>query len=99
MIAGLAERLDSPVPFSTDPEEIFAELGRGLCGRPGRLRRHRLRADPRRARRLLALPDPDHPGTPRLFADRFATADGRARCVAVEHRGPAEQPTRSTRCT
>ncbi|HET9656064.1 MAG TPA: molybdopterin oxidoreductase family protein [Kineosporiaceae bacterium] len=27
-----------------------------------------------------------HPGTPRLFLDRFATPDGRARFVAVDHR-------------
>ncbi|TQE19878.1 molybdopterin oxidoreductase family protein [Streptomyces ipomoeae] len=33
-----------------------------------------------------------HPGTPRLFFDRFATEDGRARFVAVSHRGVAEEP-------
>ncbi|MDQ1038796.1 assimilatory nitrate reductase catalytic subunit [Streptomyces sp. V3I8] len=33
-----------------------------------------------------------HPGTPRLFLDRFATADGRARFVAVHHRPLAEEP-------
>jgi assimilatory nitrate reductase catalytic subunit len=33
-----------------------------------------------------------HPGTPRLFLDRFPTADGRARFHAVAHRGPAEEP-------
>ncbi|WP_432171497.1 molybdopterin oxidoreductase family protein [Streptomyces sp. 1222.5] len=33
-----------------------------------------------------------HPGTPRLFLDRFATADGRARFVAVAHRAAAEEP-------
>ncbi|WP_327269579.1 molybdopterin oxidoreductase family protein [Streptomyces sp. NBC_01218] len=32
-----------------------------------------------------------HPGTPRLFLDRFATEDGRARFVAVTHRPPAEE--------
>ncbi|MFI9253314.1 molybdopterin oxidoreductase family protein [Streptomyces sp. NPDC053069] len=32
-----------------------------------------------------------HPGTPRLFLDRFATADGRARFVAVTHRATAEE--------
>ncbi|WP_167530376.1 molybdopterin oxidoreductase family protein [Microbispora hainanensis] len=31
-----------------------------------------------------------HPGTPRPFLDRFATPDGRARLVPVEHRPPAE---------
>nr|BFD84997.1 molybdopterin oxidoreductase family protein [Streptomyces sp. Xyl84] len=41
---------------------------------------------PRRAR-----PAP-HPGTPRLFLDRFATEDGRARFVAVSHRPSAEEP-------
>ncbi|QKW06351.1 molybdopterin oxidoreductase family protein [Streptomyces sp. NA04227] len=33
-----------------------------------------------------------HPGTPRLFLDRFATEDGRARFVAVSHRPVAEEP-------
>ncbi|MDC0766103.1 molybdopterin oxidoreductase family protein [Streptomyces sp. HD] len=33
-----------------------------------------------------------HPGTPRLFLDRFATPDGRARFVPVTHRAAAEEP-------
>lgn len=33
-----------------------------------------------------------HPGTPRLFLDRFATEDGRARFVPVSHRAVAEEP-------
>ncbi|MEU6271668.1 molybdopterin oxidoreductase family protein [Streptomyces populi] len=33
-----------------------------------------------------------HPGTPRLFLDRFATEDGRARFVPVSHRPAAEEP-------
>ncbi|MDP3891143.1 molybdopterin oxidoreductase family protein [Nocardioides sp.] len=32
VLSGLAERLGSPVPFGTDPEEIFAELGRASAG-------------------------------------------------------------------
>jgi assimilatory nitrate reductase catalytic subunit len=35
-------------------------------------------------------PSPDHPGTPRLFADGFATDDRRARFVAVRHKPSAE---------
>ncbi|WP_036962928.1 molybdopterin oxidoreductase family protein, partial [Promicromonospora kroppenstedtii] len=31
-----------------------------------------------------------HPGTPRLFLDRFATSDGRARMVPVDHVGPSD---------
>lgn len=33
-----------------------------------------------------------HPGTPRLFLERFATEDGRARFVPVAHRAAAEEP-------
>ncbi|MEV6808966.1 molybdopterin oxidoreductase family protein [Streptomyces sp. NPDC051132] len=33
-----------------------------------------------------------HPGTPRLFLDRFATPDGRARFVAAGYRATAEEP-------
>ncbi|MER6983589.1 molybdopterin-dependent oxidoreductase, partial [Streptomyces carpinensis] len=33
-----------------------------------------------------------HPGTPRLFLDRFATEDGRARFAPVSHRPSAEEP-------
>ncbi|MEU6669526.1 molybdopterin-dependent oxidoreductase [Streptomyces sp. NPDC046727] len=33
-----------------------------------------------------------HPGTPRLFLDRFATPDGRARFVPVTYRATAEEP-------
>ena len=37
-------------------------------------------------------PSEDHPGTPRLFLERFATADVRARFHPVEYRSPAEEP-------
>ncbi|MFH9807514.1 molybdopterin-dependent oxidoreductase [Streptomyces olivaceus] len=37
-------------------------------------------------------PGTPHPGTPRLFLDRFATDDGRARFVPVTHRPSAEEP-------
>lgn len=33
----------------------------------------------------------EHPGTPRLFGERFATPDGRARMVAVDHVGPSDE--------
>lgn len=39
-----------------------------------------------------AAPQAVHPGTPRLFFDRFATEDGRARFVAVSYRELAEEP-------
>lgn len=92
VMAGLAQRLGAPAPFATDPAEVFAELGRASAG--GRadyagITYERIRAEDGV---FWPCPAPDHPGTPRLFAERFATPDGRARCVAVTHRGAAEQP-------
>jgi assimilatory nitrate reductase catalytic subunit len=93
VISGLAERLRSPVPFSTEPEEIFTELGRASAGGPADyagIDYDRVRAE---HGVFWPCPSPDHPGTPRLFADAFATPDGRARCHVVEATGPAEQPS------
>ncbi|MER5730040.1 molybdopterin oxidoreductase family protein [Streptomyces sp. NPDC002138] len=50
-------------------------------------------ADPRvPGEQAVSAPGGAHPGTPRLFLDRFATDDGRARFVAVSHRAAAEVP-------
>lgn len=95
VISGLAERLASPVPFSTDPEEVFAELGRASAG--GKADYSGITYDRIREEQGVFWPCPavedgaaPHPGTPRMFADRFASPDGRARFLAVDHRGPAE---------
>ncbi len=71
--------------------DVFDELRRASERRPRRL----LRASP--IDRIDAedgvfwpCPAIDHPGTPRLFADRFPTAGGRARFHAVPHQPPAE---------
>jgi len=37
-------------------------------------------------------PSEDHPGTPRLFTERFGHPDGRARFHPVEYTPPAEEP-------
>jgi assimilatory nitrate reductase catalytic subunit len=37
-------------------------------------------------------PSEDHPGTPRLFAERFAHPDGKARFAPVEYTPAAEEP-------
>ena len=57
VLAGLAERLGSPVSFGTEPEAIFAELGAASAGGKADyagIDYDRIRA---RARGLLALPD------------------------------------------
>jgi assimilatory nitrate reductase catalytic subunit len=90
VIADLAARVGAPVPFSADPQEVFAELGRASAG--GRADYAGITYDRVRAEHgvFWPCPEPGHPGTPRLFRERFAHPDGRARFIAVEHRGPAE---------
>ncbi|WP_129309304.1 molybdopterin oxidoreductase family protein [Streptomyces sp. L2] len=97
----LAARLGMEKGFPTDPEEVFGELRRASAGGPADysgITYRRLAAEDG-----VFWPCPDgtaadshdaspHPGTPRLFLDRFATGDGRARFVAVAHRAAAEEP-------
>ncbi|MFJ7073108.1 molybdopterin oxidoreductase family protein [Streptomyces sp. NPDC098781] len=90
--------------FPTDPEEVFEELRRASAGGPadysgityGRLADENgvfwpcpAAARPDDAEETSAAV---HPGTPRLFLDRFATPDGKARFVPVSHRASAEEP-------
>jgi assimilatory nitrate reductase catalytic subunit len=84
VIADLAERVSSPVKFETDPETVFAELGRASAG--GKADYSGITYD--RIRDEMGV----FWGSPRMFADSFATPDGRARCHVVDHRGAAEQP-------
>ena len=93
--AQLADRLGAPGTWSTDPAEVFDELARASAG--GRadysgLSHARLDAEPDLHWPCPASADAEmpHPGTPRPFLDRFPTADGRARLIAVDHVGPAE---------
>jgi assimilatory nitrate reductase catalytic subunit len=93
VIAGLATRLGQPPErFPTDPEVVFEELRAASRGGPADysgVTYARLRAG--EALHWPVLTE-NHPGTPRLFLDRFAHADGRARFAAVDVRGPAESP-------
>jgi assimilatory nitrate reductase catalytic subunit len=92
VIAELAALLDSPVAFATDPEEVFAELGRASAG--GVADYSGITYDRIREEKgvFWPCPEPTHPGTPRLFADGFPTADGRAVAKVVDHVGAAEAP-------
>ncbi|WP_026929072.1 molybdopterin oxidoreductase family protein [Glycomyces tenuis] len=91
VLAELAERLDAPGTYSSDPEAVFAELGRASAG--GRADYSGVTYERLEERGLQwPVPAPDHGGTPRMFADfEFATPDGRARFIAVDHRHPAER--------
>ncbi|XXX81796.1 molybdopterin oxidoreductase family protein [Sorangium sp. So ce134] len=89
----LARRLGAGRHFQYESaEQVFDELRRATAGAKAdysgitydRIRRERGVFWP--------CPSTEHPGTPRLFADRFHHPDGRARFHAVHHRPAAELP-------
>jgi len=94
MIKELADLLGRGEFFSADPAEVFDELRRasagGIADYAG-ITYERIEAE---QGVFWPCPAEDHPGTPRLFADSFPTADGRAKFVRVEHRDPHEMPDR-----
>jgi anaerobic selenocysteine-containing dehydrogenase len=80
-------------PFSC-AEEVFEEFKRMTAGRMmdiSGVSYARLKQGPVQ----WPCPQPNHPGTLRLYTDRhFPTADGRARFLAVDHADPVERPSR-----
>jgi assimilatory nitrate reductase catalytic subunit len=91
IIKALADRLGTGGYFTSDPAAIFAELRRASAGGV---------ADyagitwPRIAAEdgvFWPCPDESHAGSKRLFAERFATPDGRARFHVVRPLPPAEE--------
>ncbi|WP_327385499.1 molybdopterin oxidoreductase family protein [Streptomyces sp. NBC_01207] len=97
VLHGLAARLGVEKGFPTEPEEVFEELRRASAGGPADysgITYARIEAE-----QGVFWPCPEgpegsggSPGTERLFLDRFATDDGRARFVPVSHRDAAEVP-------
>jgi assimilatory nitrate reductase catalytic subunit len=94
LLTELARRLGRGRYFDDDPRRVFDELRRasagGIADYSG-ITYERIEAE---QGVFWPCPGEDHPGTPRLFADTFPTADGRARFFRVEHRDPAELPDR-----
>jgi assimilatory nitrate reductase catalytic subunit len=92
VIAGIAAAVGVDQGFPCEPRAVFEELRRATAG--GIADYAGITYE-----RLVATdgiwwpcPSEDHPGTPRTFTESFATPDGRARFVAVEHRSSAEEP-------
>ncbi|MET7993167.1 molybdopterin oxidoreductase family protein [Amycolatopsis sp. NPDC005232] len=89
----LATRLGQPAErFPVDAPAVFEELRAASKG--GTADYSGVTYDRLRSGEALHWPVPsaEHPGTPRMFLDRFAHPDGRARFAAVDHTGPAELP-------
>lgn len=93
VLIALAERLGHAARFpSSEPEALFDELGEATKGAPAdysgityeKIRVH--------DGIFWPCPTPEHLGTPRLFTERFAHPDGRARFLPIAHRPAAEEP-------
>ncbi|MFF3678266.1 molybdopterin oxidoreductase family protein [Streptomyces sp. NPDC002120] len=91
VLHGLAARMGIEKGFPTEPEEVFEELRRASAGGPADysgITYARIEAE-----QGVFWPCPEgSAGTERLFLDRFATEDGRARFVPVSHRDADEVP-------
>lgn len=101
ILAGLAERLGcAEGMFPTDPEVAFEELGRASEG--GTADYSGIDYPLLKSGISVHWPVPRSAGadsstgteigTPRVFLDRFATPDGRAKFIPVRYQGVAEEP-------
>ncbi|MFJ8772184.1 molybdopterin oxidoreductase family protein [Streptomyces microflavus] len=93
VLHALAGLLGHGKGFPADPAEVFEELRRASAGGAADyagITYERIAAEDGV---FWPCPDEDHPGTPRLFLDRFATEDGRASFVPVVHRAAAAEET------
>ncbi|MGH2708065.1 MAG: molybdopterin oxidoreductase family protein, partial [Actinomycetota bacterium] len=93
IVCEIARRLGRyPEKFSfCNPREIFEELrvaSRGGLADYSGMTYERIEAE---GGIFWPCPSEDHPGTPRLFMERFAFPDGKARFHPVEWRPPAEE--------
>ncbi|MBM7785743.1 molybdopterin oxidoreductase family protein [Tenggerimyces flavus] len=95
ILAGLAESLGKGDKISADPRRTFEELGRASAGGIADYAGISYERLDRDGGVFWPCPTKDHPGTPRMFHDGFATPNGRARFVPVEYR-PAVEDVDST---
>ncbi len=92
ILHALAQRLGCSVALSDQPREVFDELRAASSGGVADYAGIDYERIEQQQGVFWPCPDEQHPGTPQLFADRFATPDGRARFHPVQHRDPAELP-------
>jgi assimilatory nitrate reductase catalytic subunit len=89
----LAGRLGCGDKFDFEgPREVFEEFRRATAGGVADYAGITYERIDREGGVFWPCPSEDHAGTPRLFADRFHYADGRARFHPVEHRAAGEEP-------
>ena len=87
----IADRLGKGKHFQyNEPREIFDELR--LASKGGKADYYGVTYEKIDEQDGVFWPAPalDHQGTPSMFKERFATADGKANLAACEYRGPSE---------
>jgi assimilatory nitrate reductase catalytic subunit len=91
VLCELAERLGRGQFFAfTQVEQIFDELRRASAGGVADYSGITYEKIAQQNGIFWPCPAEDHPGTPRLFQERFHTLTGKARFHAIHHRLPAE---------
>ena len=93
IVRAIADRLGRGEHFAfASPADVFDELRRASAG--GVADYSGITYEKIDAQQGVFWPCPslEHAGTPRLFAERFATPNGRARFHPVRHGTPAEEP-------
>jgi assimilatory nitrate reductase catalytic subunit len=95
ILCALGKVMGAPEAFAySGPRAVFDELRRATAGGPADYSGITYERIDREGGCFWPCPAADHPGTPRLFADGFPTASGRARFHAVPFVGAAEPPNR-----
>ncbi len=93
ILCALAERLGFGRHFRySNSEAVFDELRRATAGGKADYSGITYRRLEEEQGVFWPCPSEDHPGTPRLFAQRFFFPDGKARFHVVHHRPPGEEP-------
>ena len=92
ILCGLAGALGKRRGFTfDDPGEVFDELREASRGGPADYFGITYQRLDDSDGVFWPCPSPDHPGTPRLFEDRFFTANGRARFHATPHHPASDE--------
>ena len=93
IISAIADRLGRGQFFpSSQPREVFSEFRKATAGGAADYAGLTYERIAQENGVFWPCPTLDHPGTPRLFLDRFFTTDGKARFHPVDYRPAAEEP-------
>jgi assimilatory nitrate reductase catalytic subunit len=94
LLCDLAERLGASEFFRFNTTaDVFDELRAATAGAPADYSGITYEKIDTHDGVFWPCPNDDHPGTLRMFTERFAHADGKAKFFAVEHRPGGDPPT------